>query len=846
LNLETAIKHALDGSAILFLGAGFSADARALNSRKQRLQTGAQLSAHLLKFAGIDGIEPKNAPPLDKASDYCRKKFKANPEPLIAELRALFSISSCAEWQKNLLACSWRRIYTTNYDDLPEFARSQESSTETRPKLVPVSATTDPLEMSERNNVCVHLNGYVHALNAKSLDSAFKLTAASYVDSSSVEGAWGRMLRSDITAARAVFFVGYSLYDLDLKRLLHEVPALADKTFFFLGTSSDPLAAVFQSEIETYGQNTGTTAEALADMLTQVAKSYIPPAVDRPIFSFPPITPPKSLLNRIPDTTVANLLVWGQIDPDALWSSLATPGLRYTVERTLLRTAHQDIMNGSGDLIVHADLGNGKTIFVESLALALAQSGVSVHRFEKLKSTTEDIKRLCETNERRVIIVENFLNFEDELRSLLQHRRSNISLVVTARTPEYQVRDSEWFDASGERALEYDLNTLDSAEILSVDQLLEQSGLWRDRAHLGSHTRQQDVRQAFESQFQVIVLELLRSKEMERRLKDYLDFEAVDSDTRTLIAGAFIANVLGFRFTLFDLAELCDLRVSSHRGVKATDVFNRVFDMSTSQVKSRSAIVAKHCLTRLLDPSVVTATLESFLKVCYDLRKTNALYKELFLQLSQFRNISKLLPADFEKESLYRHFEVLKTLGQAGDPLFWLQYAIARMFTRDLERADQYFQTAYSLAIAKKGFNAFQIDNHYARYLIEAAIETYDPQFARDAFAKAREIIERQIAEKTNRHYPFRIASKLYDFFLVYGHQMTGAERQTFLAASDRILKRAQSLDPQLQQHADVRRCIRALGQIAKQSGNDKSVDSKERTTPTAGRVIRIAGRGSS
>jgi hypothetical protein len=823
MDLDTAIKHSLDGNALLFLGAGFSSDKATLNARKAPLLTGQRLSTHLLEFSGLRGVTPEHAPPLEKAAEYCRRKFQVNAEPLVAELRALFTISACAEWQRKLLGCNWSRIYTTNYDDLAEFARSQAESTSSRPKLKPVLPWTDPSEQSDRANLCVHLNGYIHAVTSSNLDTTFKLSSASYADSSVTAGKWGRMLRSDVVAARAVFFVGYSLYDLDLRRLLNEVPELTNKTFFVIGKPSDPAAAVLRAEIEWYGQDTGKTAEDLANLLSARARHYLPPTIERRIFSFPAITMPEALVDHVSDTSLSDLLVWGQIDRTLLWSAVVLPEIGYCVRRTHLQRAFDDIINAAGDIIVHADLGNGKTVFVEMLALLLAQTGISVHRFESAKSYEEDIKRLCLFDDRRVVLIENFLDYKSEVSSLLAQRRQNILIIATTRTPEYQVRDSEWFFTSGNTAIEYDLNILDAKEIEVLDNLLERPGLWREQAYLGSHARQQNVREIYSSQFQIVVLELLRSKEMEQRLKAYLDFESIDNSTHQLIAAAFISNVLGFRFSLYDLAELCDIRISSNRNVTSSAVFGRVFDRDTNQIKARSAIIAKHCLTRLLDASVVASTLESFIRVCNDLQGTNSLYKELLLQLSQFRNITKLLPANFEKESLYRYFEVLRSLGRGGDPLFWLQYAIARMFTRDLEHADQYFQTAYSLAGARSGYNAFQIDNHYARYLVEAAIETYDPKFAANAFLKAREIIERQMAERSNRHYPYRVASKLYDFYLVYNRQMADAERQTFFAAADRILKRAQALDPQLQQHPDVRRCIRALTQISKQAiGEDQ------------------------
>jgi len=42
-------------------------------------------------------------------------------------------------------------------------------------------------------------------------------------------------------AVRAVFFVGYSTADIDIRRLIYERPALKDKSFFVIGPQDDPV-----------------------------------------------------------------------------------------------------------------------------------------------------------------------------------------------------------------------------------------------------------------------------------------------------------------------------------------------------------------------------------------------------------------------------------------------------------------------------------------------------------------------------------------------------------------------------------------------------------------------------
>jgi hypothetical protein len=95
-------------------------------------------------------------------------------------------------------------------------------------------------------------------------------------------------------------------------------------------------------------------------------------------------------------------------------------------------------------------------------------------------------------------------------------------------------------------------------------------------------------------------------------------------------------------------------------------------------------------------------------------------------------------------------------------PLFWLQYAIACTVLEESERAEKYFNTAYSFAEARD-FNAFQIHNHYARFLLMRSIRSKDHGSCMKSFRVARGLIVEQI-QTERRHYPFKVATNMAEF----------------------------------------------------------------------------------
>jgi len=221
MNLELAFEHALNGHAILFTGAGCSMDAT--NLRGGKIKSGAQFATHISEKAGID----LNTPLTIAAEEF---KIKFGEERLIEEIQKEFSAKQIHESHAALANIPWRRIYTTNYDNVMETAYAQAGR-----KLVPVTSDSEVSDIPKKSTLCIHLNGYVDLLKAKSLDGDLKLTEFSYVTSSIASSAWAGQFRDDIRIAKAVFFVGYSLADLDVQRLLFESQILNDKCMFVIG-----------------------------------------------------------------------------------------------------------------------------------------------------------------------------------------------------------------------------------------------------------------------------------------------------------------------------------------------------------------------------------------------------------------------------------------------------------------------------------------------------------------------------------------------------------------------------------------------------------------------------------
>src|SRR6266498_1087189 len=262
MKIEEGIELALSGNAILFTGAGFSIDAQ--NLRGTSFKTGSQLSEYLSGLVDIDEKLTLDA----AAEEFISVNGK---DELIKELHNEFTAKTITSFQSQIAQIPWKRVYTTNYDNVLEKAYAENGK-----KLSPIVSSDNIRDVPLNKTVCVHLNGWIDDLDRSTLMSEFKLTETSYLTTSIESSPWGTLFRDDIRSARSVFFVGYSLADLDIKRLLIESETLREKCFFVLGNSPGKATTRICSK---FGQVTNLDVSAFATEIQNISKNYVPPAI---------------------------------------------------------------------------------------------------------------------------------------------------------------------------------------------------------------------------------------------------------------------------------------------------------------------------------------------------------------------------------------------------------------------------------------------------------------------------------------------------------------------------------------------------------------------------------------
>ena len=203
LTLESTFKPHLrgqfsNGSVVLFLGGGFSLNAR--NHAGESIPSSSQLARTLWQLC----FPRETFDETTRLQDIFETALRQRRKPLTALMQRTFSVDPdlCPEWYQRLLMMPWLRIYTLNIDNLVQQLLSTQKTS--RPiRLVSAMSSAEPVFQDSTLSV-VHLNGTLEDLPD---NVAFARTQ--YAQREALDRAYIQ-LRNDLLF-RSVIFVGTSM-----------------------------------------------------------------------------------------------------------------------------------------------------------------------------------------------------------------------------------------------------------------------------------------------------------------------------------------------------------------------------------------------------------------------------------------------------------------------------------------------------------------------------------------------------------------------------------------------------------------------------------------------------------
>ncbi len=787
MTLDEALESAIDGDAGLCLGAGFSLGAMSMSGKSlPSAKALAKILCESIDYPQLESLEAASEVVLDeKGADF-----------LISLLVDHYRVRAGTNWQQVISEAHWRRIYTTNYDNIVERCAN----------VTPVTLEDDIYNVSKKQTLCVHLNGYIERLTRSNISTHLKLTESSYASASISESPWCALFREDVRLAQAVFFIGYSLSDLDLKRVLLENSSLIDKCFFIVGSEPQD---VLKRRVSKFGQLVPETAEQFALRLEQKRAVYTQKDKPQVLQSLERYTI-KDTSVQLTDTSFRNLITDGRWRPEDIQESLRSESAYFLPRRdqeTIFR-----ILDQEKTAVVTSSIGNGKSLLLEGLKYDALTRGYTVYQaLEQTPETALELEQIGKSNEKTIIVVDNYEGWLSALKHFAATSSDRAKLVLSARSSIHDVLSDSLCDALGtEYVSEINVDLLDAIEIDKIVGMFDLYGLWGVHANKAFAKKHEFIRERSGSQLSSILLGLIKSPDIEQRYKSLLSEASKDSDVLDLILMVLILTVIQGSVQVSTLANLIDLRVLNSSSVRRSVVVSEVLDFRQGTVLLRSPTTAQHILKHLADPNRVASCLILIARRSHETAGASWQNNALWKKITRFGSLDLVLPEEAIATTVIRFYESIKNLRLAYDnPLFWLQYAVACLTTGQTQRAKTYFETAYSYA-EKTGFDTFQIDNHYARFLLVEAQEDASVGEAFAAFREARSIINRQL-QMEERHYPFRVAIEYQNLLDRFGAVLSDSQLGELEVAARTVLEYSETLSERLLRHWSVRKCKAAM-----------------------------------
>jgi hypothetical protein len=227
--IHEAIRDALNGSAICFLGAGFSYGAKTATGGE--VPGVPQLSLSIREMAGLGHGEDAS---LSDLADYCEQNtvLSINLRELL--VRDLTNCSPSND-QNSLLNFRWRAVFTTNFDDVAEIAMRDVS-----PQIVTPAFKTTHLKTS--STPLYYFHGRARDVLEGVTEPGIVLSELNYLKLKERNRDLYAALENEVHAASRVFFIGYSMRDAEIASRLFAISGFKEKSIVITRPGETPLA----------------------------------------------------------------------------------------------------------------------------------------------------------------------------------------------------------------------------------------------------------------------------------------------------------------------------------------------------------------------------------------------------------------------------------------------------------------------------------------------------------------------------------------------------------------------------------------------------------------------------
>lgn len=721
--LNKALELAKEGKALLFIGSGYSREAK--NIKGNNLCSSTELSNKIARLMGLDN---DNQMGLSRTATLYLEGYKGNyktkAQTLVKLIQDNFLCSSVTDNQLQIMKFPWMRIYTTNYDNVAELASEQVGFV--RQTVLPNDSITD---VYKSKSSIIHTNGYVRCITADSFRDVFKLTSVSYESDSFSKSEIKQAMHHDLLEARAIILIGLSLeYDLDISRLLIETDT-KEKTHFIF-EHKDDLSQLEQMQVKSF-KNKGTVhyigIDGLCDFMSTLENIDIKDDLVYRSF-IPRYNLPLPYVKE--DVSAIWSVIYGGEINEALLSSHLDDN-KYLFSRSVLYEMEKAILNNDGFIyILTGRLGNGKSVLIEQLSCKLSNIGQIYTLDSVYDDVREELVQLLMKNEKVFLFIDDYtqhLEILKQIAEIIEDDKENLKIILTSRTgnnlvSQYEILD--YFHIKINDISWHSLDQIDNKEFLEIKKYYSRIGLTNKKLNyiFTKNAKKQ-------GDFSKVIIPLFdKNSKIGNKSLDEIKEVFNTNKYRELLLVVIINNLIQLKLDIdriLIILNQTDMKHILNHDYKMKEILfnNNGYKLFNSAPYSK--FIQKNLFSKKEVINVLQKLFDNYHRLGIvptgNKWSNEKDYRKHLLSLSNLRVLLSEMAADVNiKETIIGYFENLIDNEYCKDNIFyWLQYAMASMDNNDYDKAEMHLEKSYEIASERSGFNTYQLDTQYARFLLE-------------------------------------------------------------------------------------------------------------------------------
>lgn len=770
VDVQPLIEAIAGGNAILFVGSGFSRNAIGLDGKP--LLTASELARKIGELGKFEA---------DEDLRYASEKYirDNNPVILVEMLLDLFSIKDVLPHQKSIASAPWRRIYTTNYDMCIEEAGKIMGK-----KIHSASLTDKPGDFLARKNSCVHLNGSIQTLTTDSLNNSFKLSESSYLSSDSfVNSDWYYPFKRDLEMCSILVFVGYSLYDIEIQKMLFSNEEFKRKTYFF---TSPSITERERFKLAPFGECISIGAEGFAKYLDNMLSISMPKFDELPLTSvIKYIADDNIKLAR--DNDVERFLMYGDVKNEILDSASYTDdGAPLLIRRRDVVYA-TEVLNSGKHIAIVSDFGNGKTIFLRTLKSNLSRKGVPVYSVENEDIyNREDLEILAKSLTRTYIFIDSYDHHLDFLQHFSDLSSENLVLILAARTGNHD-RARPKLNRIGISFDEIAIDELDEEEINRFVAIIDNVGFWGAQATFSPEKKFSFVQQKNKSQLQQSLLSILQAPQIISRISLLLKELFVKKTWKDTIFSISLLSALDHPLHQGLISEIAGNNDIYDSNLRGNESFKSLFKIENGRVSSRSSLFSLILIRHSFEAVFIVDKLLDIQARLKNHTASEHQTHELIKSLLRFSNVERLFPENQRINNLVRYYEKVKMslAWLKNDPHYWLQYGMALIAYDSLDKAQRMLDLSYEFASKRQNYHTVHIDMQQSRLLLKTSAAEEKSSESYKIFKKAIDFF----GKVPDDFQKFLLADEILHVFNLRFVDFSTSNKNSFISTVEKLIK---------------------------------------------------------